>query len=49
MPERILGGRYKVQGKIGIGGMATVYRGTDEVLTVCHNACFLNCGVKIRR
>lgn len=32
MPERILGGRYKVQGKIGIGGMATVYRGTDEVL-----------------
>ena len=32
MPERVLGGRYRVQGKIGIGGMATVYRGTDEVL-----------------
>ncbi len=32
MPEQVLGGRYRIQGKIGIGGMATVYRGTDEVL-----------------
>lgn len=32
MPEKIFGGRYKVQDKIGIGGMATVYRGIDTVL-----------------
>ncbi len=32
MPGRILGGRYTVQDKIGTGGMATVYRGIDEVL-----------------
>ena len=32
MADRVLGGRYTVQDKIGIGGMATVYRGLDTVL-----------------
>ncbi|MDP9858940.1 serine/threonine-protein kinase [Olsenella profusa DSM 13989] len=32
MADRILGGRYKVQDRIGTGGMAMVYRGLDEVL-----------------
>ncbi len=32
MPGRVLGGRYQVQDKVGTGGMATVFRGTDEVL-----------------
>ena len=32
MPGRMLGGRYQVQDKIGTGGMATVFRGLDEVL-----------------
>ena len=32
MAERILGGRYTVQDKIGTGGMAIVYRGLDNVL-----------------
>jgi serine/threonine-protein kinase len=32
MADRVLGGRYTVQDKIGIGGMATVYRGLDNVL-----------------
>ena len=32
MGERTLGGRYTVQDRIGSGGMATVYRGLDEVL-----------------
>ena len=32
MAERTLGGRYTVQDRIGSGGMATVYRGLDEVL-----------------
>ena len=32
MPGMILGGRYQVQDKIGTGGMATVFRGLDEVL-----------------
>ena len=29
---RLLGGRYRVESAIGFGGMATVYRATDEVL-----------------
>ena len=32
MSDRVLGGRYTVQDKIGTGGMAIVYRGLDEVL-----------------
>ena len=32
MPGKVLGGRYQVQDRIGTGGMATVYRGLDEVL-----------------
>lgn len=32
MPGKVLGGRYTVQDRIGTGGMATVYRGVDEVL-----------------
>ncbi len=32
MANRVLGGRYVVQDKIGTGGMATVYRGLDQVL-----------------
>lgn len=32
MPGMVLGGRYQVQDKIGTGGMATVFRGHDEVL-----------------
>lgn len=32
MADKVLGGRYTVLDKIGIGGMATVYRGLDEVL-----------------
>lgn len=32
MSDRVLGGRYTVQDKIGAGGMAVVYRGLDEVL-----------------
>ena len=32
MADRVLGGRYTVQDKIGIGGMAIVYRGLDNVL-----------------
>ena len=32
MANRVLGGRYAVQDKIGTGGMAIVYRGLDEVL-----------------
>ena len=32
MPGKVLGGRYQVQDKIGTGGMATVFRGRDEVL-----------------
>ena len=32
MSAMMLGGRYQVQDKIGAGGMATVYRGLDEVL-----------------
>lgn len=32
MADKVLGGRYTVQDKIGIGGMATVYRGLDNVL-----------------
>ena len=32
MSERVLGGRYAVQDKVGTGGMAVVYRGLDQVL-----------------
>lgn len=32
MPGMILGSRYQVQDRIGTGGMATVFRGRDEVL-----------------
>ena len=32
MAEKVLGGRYLVQDKIGAGGMAVVYRGLDNVL-----------------
>ena len=32
MAGMTLGGRYQVQDRIGTGGMATVYRGLDEVL-----------------
>ena len=32
MADRILGGRYQIQDKIGTGGMAIVYRGLDQVL-----------------
>ena len=32
MSAMVLGGRYQVQDKIGAGGMATVFRGLDEVL-----------------
>ena len=32
MSAMLLGGRYQVQDRIGTGGMATVYRGLDEVL-----------------
>ena len=32
MAGRVLGGRYQVLDKIGTGGMATVYRGMDQVL-----------------
>ncbi len=32
MPKDMLGGRYKVLDKIGVGGMASVYRGMDTVL-----------------
>src|SRR5690349_22854817 len=28
----MLGGRYRLEGRIGAGGMATVWRGYDEVL-----------------
>ena len=32
MPGKVLGGRYQVQDRIGTGGMATVFRGRDDVL-----------------
>ncbi len=32
MGERLLGGRYRLEGTIGAGGMAEVHRGTDTVL-----------------
>lgn len=32
MADRVLGGRYQVLDKVGTGGMATVYRGLDQVL-----------------
>ena len=30
MADKLLGGRYAVQDRIGIGGMATVYRGLES-------------------
>ena len=32
MPDKVLGGRYIIQDKIGTGGMAIVYRGIDNRL-----------------
>jgi tRNA A-37 threonylcarbamoyl transferase component Bud32 len=32
MAQQVLGERYKIEGTLGEGGMARVYRGTDEVL-----------------
>ena len=32
MSESVLGGRYRVEARIGSGGMAEVYRGVDTVL-----------------
>ncbi len=32
MADRVLGGRYTIQDRIGTGGMAVVYRGIDNVL-----------------
>ncbi|MDR0889004.1 MAG: protein kinase, partial [Coriobacteriales bacterium] len=32
MIGKVFGNRYKIQEKIGIGGMAEVYKATDEVL-----------------
>jgi serine/threonine protein kinase len=31
-PSRVLGGRYELQSRLGRGGMATVFRGSDRVL-----------------
>ena len=32
LSESVLGGRYRVEARIGSGGMAEVYRGVDTVL-----------------